>query len=310
MHGDIMVLGAGGKMGPTLTRMLKRAVPERRVMAVSRFTERHLPAELEAEGIEAIAGDLLDDRFLGTLPDCPNVYYLAGMKFGSTGQEPLTWAMNTWLPGKICEKFQASRIVALSTGNVYGLTKVEGPGSSESDVLDPVGEYANSCLGRERMFQYFSEKSGTPVVLIRLNYANELRYGVLVDLAKKVLAGEAVDLGMGWVNVLWQGDANAMIAASLSKTEAPAAVLNIAGRPHLRVRDLCLRLAECAGVDPVFVGEERPHAFLSDASLAWSWFGESSLPLDVLITWVVHWLRTGGHTLDKPTKFESREGKY
>ena len=308
--GDIIVLGAGGKMGPTLTRMLKRAAPERRVIAVSRFTETHLPAQLEAQDIEVIKGDLLDKRFLANLPDCPNIFYLAGMKFGATGNEPLTWAMNTWLPGMVCQRYPTSRIVALSTGNVYGLTEVHGRGSSEDDALCPVGEYANSCLGRERMFQYFAQQHGTPVVLIRLNYANELRYGVLVDLAKKVLAGEAVDLSMGWVNVIWQGDANALIAAAISKTASPAAIMNVAGAPHCQVRALCQRLAELSGTQPVFQGDEASDALLSDAQLSRQWFGDPEISLDTMLRWVVAWLKRGGQTLDRPTKFENRQGNF
>ena len=310
MPGDVMVLGAGGKMGPTLTRMIKRAAPDRRVIAVSRFTERHLPAELEARGIEVVVGDLLEGDFLRSLPECPNIFFLAGMKFGATGNEPLTWAMNTWLPGKVCERFPKSRMVALCTGNVYGLTDVKGPGSAEEDILDPVGEYANSCLGRERMFQYFSQTKGTPIALIRLNYANELRYGVVVDLAKKVLAEEPIDLGMGWVNVIWQGDANAMIIAALARAQSPALTLNVAGTPHLRVRDLSLLIGGFAGIEPKFVGREGSDALLSNASLANSCFGDPELPISVFLRWVVDWLKAGGATLGKPTKFENREGKF
>ena len=308
--GDIIVLGAGGKMGPTLTRMIKRAAPGRRVIAVSRFTERHLPSQLQSQGIEVMAGDLLEDAFVNSLPPCPNVYYLAGMKFGATGNEPLTWAMNTWLPGKICQRFPESRIVALSTGNVYGLTDAQGRGSRETDPLQPVGEYANSCLGRERLFRYFSQTNGTPVVLIRLNYANELRYGVVVDLAQKIMAGEPIDLEMGWVNVIWQGDANAMITAAITRTASPAAVVNVAGAPHLRVRDLSSGIAQLAGMEPHFIGRERPDALLSDARLAYSWFGKPKVPLDDLLRWVVHWLKSSGPTLGKPTKFENRRGNF
>lgn len=305
-----MVLGAGGKMGPTLTRMIKRAVPDRRVIAVSRFTEEHLPAKLEAAGIDVLIGDLLENDFLQSLPECPNIFFLAGMKFGATDNEPLTWAMNTWLPGKVCERFPKSRLVALSTGNVYGLTDARGPGSSEDDALDPVGEYANSCLGRERIFQHFSQTNGTPIALIRLNYANELRYGVVVDLATRILAGEPINLEMGWVNVIWQGDANAMIIAALAKTKSPTLTLNVAGTPHLRVRDLSLLIGGIAGIEPRFVGREGPDALLSNAGLANSWFGVPELPIEILLRWVVDWLKAGGETLGKPTKFENREGKF
>ncbi|NCF94714.1 MAG: NAD-dependent epimerase/dehydratase family protein [Verrucomicrobiaceae bacterium] len=308
--GDILVLGAGGKMGPTLTRMVKRAVPDRRVIAVSRFTYSHLPGQLESQGIEVIKGDLLDEDFLQSLPDCSNVYYLAGMKFGATGNEPLTWAMNTWLPGKVCQRFSESQIVALSTGNVYGLTNTQGLGSQEADDLNPVGEYANSCLGRERLFQYLSRVQQTPVILIRFNYANELRYGVLIDLARKVLSQEPINLAMGWVNLIWQGDANAMIAAAISKAASPAVIMNVAGAPHLRVRSLVEQLGEIAGVDPVLQGKEGPDALLSDASLSRLWFGEPEVPINVMLQWVVRWLEQGGSTLGKPTKFENRSGNF
>lgn len=310
--GDVLILGAGGKMGPTLARMIKRAAPQRRVVAVSRFSEPGLADRLRSWDIEVRVGDLLDDAFLSGLPDAANVFYLAGMKFGATGKEPLTWAMNAWLPGRVAERFSESRIVALSTGNVYGMTSVSGPGSGELDVLDPVGEYANSCLGRERIFQYFSEVNGTPMVLVRLNYANELRYGVVVDLAQRILGGEAIDLSMGWVNLIWQGDANAQIVASLEHVSSPAFFLNVAGSPHRRVRELCLQIGELAGVEPMFVGQEGNEALLSDTSRSQQWFGEHAerVPPEVFIPWVVNWLRSGGPTLGKPTKFENREGKF
>ncbi len=308
--GDVMVLGAGGKMGPTLSRMIKRALPDRRVIAVSRFSDQGLPERLRSQGIEVIAGDLLDSGFLSSLPECPNLYYLAGMKFGATGNEPLTWAMNAWLPGRVCERFPESRIVALSTGNVYGLTSSGGPGSGEADRLAPVGEYANSCLGRERVFQYFSECQGTPVILVRLNYANELRYGVVVDVAQKILGGQPVDLGMSWVNLLWQGDANAQIAAAISRTASPAAMVNVAGAPHIRVRQLCQQIAALAGVEARFEGEEYEDALLSDARRSRSWLGAPEVPLEVLLRWVVGWLKREGPTLGKPTKFENRAGNF
>lgn len=308
--GDVLVLGAGGKMGPTLTRMIQRADPGRRVVAVSRFSNERLPDQLASQGVEVWKGDLLDADFLASLPECPNVYYLAGMKFGATGNEPLTWAMNGWLPGKVCERFPSSRLVALSSGNVYGYTAAAGPGSRETDALAPVGEYANSCLCRERMFQYFSETQGQPVALIRLNYANELRYGVLVDLAKRLLQGEVIDLSMGWVNLIWQGDANAQIVAALGRAQTPATVINVAGTPHLRVRDLCEAMAERLGVGARFSGEECEDALLSDASRARDWLGEAEVPVSVFLPWVVHWVRTGGETLGKPTKFENRRGDF
>ncbi len=310
VDGDVIVLGAGGKMGPTLTYMIKRAAPERRVIAVSRFSDAALPDQLRSQGIEVIVGDLLDETFVATLPECPNVFYLAGMKFGASGNQPLTWAMNTYLPTIICRHFLNSRIVALSTGNVYGLTSVHDVGSHEGDALQPVGEYANSCLGRERMFEYFSSVHGTPMAIIRLNYANELRYGVLVDLASKVLAGEVIDVSMGYVNAIWQGDANAMIIAALDQTASPPQPINVAGLGHLKIRDLCLEIAEIAGVEVQFRGREACDALLSDARGAWLDFGESAIDLATLLRWVVRWLQQGGVTHGKPTKFENRKGDF
>ncbi len=311
VQGDVMVLGAGGKMGPTLTRMIKRAVnDDRRVIAVSRFSNASLPDQLRSQGIDVLAGDLLDQRFVDRLPECPNIFYLAGMKFGATGNQPLTWAMNTHLPSVVCRRFPQSRIVALSTGNVYGLTSANGAGSGEDDNLNPVGEYANSCLGRERMFEYFSSIHRTPVILIRLNYANELRYGVLVDLAQRVLAEEPIDVTMGYVNVIWQGDANAMIVGALAHTESPPSALNIAGCGHIRVRDLCEEMAERAGLNIRFTGEEAPDALLSDATKATQWFGKPAVPAEEMITAVIQWLQAGGETLGKPTKFENRRGNF
>ena len=277
IEGDVIVLGAGGKMGPTLTRMIKRAAPERRVIAVSRFSNTALPEQLCGHGIEVKVGDLLDEEFMATLPTCPNVFYLAGMKFGASDDQPLTWAMNTYLPTVVCKHFRGSRIVALSTGNVYGLSSVHDCGSHESDALQPVGEYANSCLGRERMFEYFSRLHDTPIAIIRLNYANELRYGVLVDLAKQVLAGDVIDLSMGYVNVIWQGDANAMIIAALAQATCPPQPINVAGIGHLKVRDLCQEIAAIAGVEAYFRGREACDALLSDARGAWMDFGASAI---------------------------------
>jgi nucleoside-diphosphate-sugar epimerase len=309
-RGDVIVLGAGGKIGPTLTRMIKRAAPERRVIAVSRFSDDSLPEQLRGHGIEVIVGDLLDEGFVATLPDCPNVIYLAGMKFGASEDLPLTWAMNTYLPTIVCKRFRESRIVALSSGNVYGLSSVYDYGSHESDTLQPVGEYANSCLGRERMFEYFSKLHDIPTAIIRLNYANELRYGVLLDLAKQVLAGDAIDISMGYVNVIWQGDANAMIVAAMTQVTCPPKPINVAGMGRLKIIDLCQEIAAIAGVEPCFRGREACDALLSDARGAWMDFGEPTIDLSTLLRWVVLWVQSGGPTLGKPTKFENRHGSF
>ena len=249
-------------------------------------------------------------RALQQLPDAPNVLYLAGMKFGATGQESLTWAMNTHLPAMVCHKFARSRFVALSTGNVYGLVPAAGGGSLEADSPAPVGEYAMSCLGRERIFEHFSRTLGIRAVLVRLNYACDLRYGVLVDLAAKVLTGAPVDLSMGWFNTLWQGDANAMTLRCFDHAASPPLTVNLTGPERLNVRKTCERLGKLLGRQPVFVGTESPTALLSNARQAFSLFGLPRVDADQLLAWVADWLRKGGQTLRKPTHFEARDGRF
>jgi nucleoside-diphosphate-sugar epimerase len=277
---------------------------------VARFSSAGLETELQRHGIETIRCDLLDEEAVRRLPDASNVLYLAGMKFGATGQESLTWAMNTHLPANVCRKFARSRIVAFSTGNVYGLVPAAGGGSLETDPLAPVGEYAMSCLGRERIFEHFSRVLGTRVVLVRLNYACDLRYGVLVDLAAKVLTGAPVDLGMGWFNTIWQGDANAMTLRCFDHAAAPPLAVNLTGSERLNVRETCERLGELLGQQPVFIGRESPTALLSDAQRAFGLFGQPRVNADQLLVWVAAWLRQGGQTLNKPTHFEARDGRF
>jgi nucleoside-diphosphate-sugar epimerase len=314
MEGDLLVLGVAGKMGPSLARMAKRASDlagkRRRITGVARFTSAGLEAELQRHGVETIRCDLLNEEAVRRLPDAPNVLCLAGMKFGATGQEALTWAMNTHLPAIVCRKFPRSRIVAFSTGNVYGLVPAASGGSVETDSLAPVGEYAMSCLGRERIFEHFSRALGTPVVLLRLNYACDLRYGVLVDLATKVLTGVPVDLGMGWFNTLWQGDANAMTLRCFDHAASPPLALNLTGPERLNVRETCERLGKLLGRPPVFAGVEAPTALLSDARQAFSLCGRPRVEADRLVAWVAAWLRQGGQTLNKPTHFETRDGRF
>ncbi|PYJ07348.1 MAG: epimerase [Verrucomicrobia bacterium] len=314
LEGDLIVLGVAGKMGPSLARMARRASAlagiERRVIGVARFSSAAAQAELERDGIETIRCDLLDEAAVRGLPEAPNVLYLAGMKFGATGQEPLTWAMNTHLPAIVCRKFARSRIVAFSTGNVYGLVPATGGGSLEADSPAPIGEYAMSCLGRERMFDYFSRSLGLPVVLIRLNYACDLRYGVLVDLARKVLAGEPVELGMSWFNTIWQGDASAMTLCCFDHAMSPPLVLNVTGPELLSMRQTCEKFGELFGRKPVFAGMESPTALLSNPRRALEMFGQPRVAAGRLIAWVAAWLRNGGATLNKPTHFESRDGKF
>lgn len=314
LPGDILILGAGGKMGPTLARMARRASDaagvRRRVIAVSRFSSSQLPQRLESWGIEAISCDLLDPAALAKLPDAPNVVYMAGMKFGSTGQEWLTWAMNSFLPGIVAERFRGSRIAAFSTGNVYGLIPVSRGGSLESDALNPVGEYAMSCLGRERIFEHFGRALSIPVSMIRLNYATELRYGVLVDIAQKVFSGRPVSLSMGYLNAIWQGDANAVSLQSLSHASSPPFVVNITGPEVLSVRRVAEDFAARFGKPVQFEGTEAPDALLSNAQKASALFGKPRTSYEQMATWIADWVSRGGETLAKPTHFENRAGKF
>jgi nucleoside-diphosphate-sugar epimerase len=314
VEGDIIVLGVGGKMGPTLARMARRAAElsggSRRVIGVSRFSEAAHEAALQAHGVETIKCDLLDEGDVGRLPVVPNVIFMAGRKFGSSGAESLTWAMNCLVPAAVCRHFEASRIVAFSTGNVYGLTGVGRGGSRETDVPQPVGEYAMSCLGRERVFEHFSLTRGTSVAILRLNYAVEMRYGILVDLARRLLAGEPVDLTMGYVNVIWQGDANRMALGALAHAASPPLVVNVAGSEELSVRQLGESLAVALGRPAVFAGVESPDALLSNGSRGWSLLGAPSVEVARLVDWTADWLARGRATSGKPTHFESREGRF
>jgi hypothetical protein len=312
--GDIVVLGAGGKMGPTLARMARRALNELgtsdRVIAVSRFSSARSEQSLRASGIHTIRCDLLDRRAVHALPDAPNVIFMAGQKFGTRAAPSLTWAMNVVLPSIAAERYADSRIVAFSTGNVYALSSTSGGGSLESDAPSPVGEYAMSCLGRERIFENASARCGTRVSIVRLNYAIDLRYGVLVDIASRVLRGEPIDLRMGHVNVIWQGDANDWALRSLARASAPPFVVNVTGRETLAVRALAARFGELLHRAPAFTGTEAPDALLSNASLAHSLFGPPSVSASTLLEWVAEWVRAGRPLLGKPTHFEERTGAF
>ena len=309
--GDIIVLGAGGKMGPSLTRMAKRCDPARRVIGVSRWTDVMKASGLRDAGVEVITADLLDQRALAALPDAPNVIFMAGQKFGTTGSPSATWAMNAALPAFAAERFAGSRTVVFSTGNVYPLTSVDSAGSVETDALAPVGEYAYSCLARERIFTAACARHRSPVAIVRLNYAHDLRYGVLTDIAARIARGDPVDLGMGFVNVIWQGDANAFALASLGRASAPQPyVINVAGPHVLRTRDLAEALGQRLGTRPVFAGEESSDALLSDASRMTELLGDPLLPLETLLDWVAEWIRSGKRLLGKPTGFERRDGRF
>jgi nucleoside-diphosphate-sugar epimerase len=315
LQGDILVLGVGGKMGPSLARMARRALDRagattRQVIGIARFSEPGLRERLEGWGIRTLGADLLQPGALAALPDAPNLVYMAARKFGSTGNEALTWAMNTFLPGLVAERYAQSRIVAFSTGNVYPLVPVASGGAKESDPLGPVGDYAQSALGRERMFQYGSQQHGTPVAILRLNYAAEMRYGVLLDIAQKVQTGRPIDLTMGHVNVIWQADANAVALRALTVCESPPAIVNLTGPETVSVRWAAQRLGERLGKTPVFVGSEGDSALLNNAAACHRRFGYPRVSLEQLLRWVAHWVTAGGRTLDKPTKFQVRDGKF
>jgi hypothetical protein len=312
--GDMLILGVAGKMGPTLARMAIRASEaagvKRRVIGVSRFSNPEEQSKLQSLGAETIKADLLDQSQLDRLPDAPNIVYMAGMKFGSTGNESLTWAMNTYLPGMVSQRYRRSRIVAFSTGNVYGLVPASGRGSVETDRLNPVGEYAMSCLGRERIFEHFSRSLSIPMAIIRLNYASELRYGVLVDLATKVWNEQPIDVSMGSFNVIWQADANAMTLASFDRVASPPFVLNVAGPEFQTIRGACEHFAQLMGKPVEFTGKEAGEALLNNGSKGHELYGRPRVDVDRQMRWVADWVMHGGRLLNKPTHFESRDGKF
>lgn len=311
VDGDILILGVAGKMGPTLARMAKRAAPEKRVIGVARFSEPDLVARLQSWGIETIKADLMDAEALAALPKCKNVIFMAGMKFGASGNQALTWAMNTHVPAMVAETFKDSRIVAFSTGNVYPLVDVFQGGALESQPAEPRGEYAMSCLGRERMFEHFSRIHGTPGRIFRLNYAIDCRYGVLYDLASRIKAGTVIDLSlMGHVNVIWQGDANAQALRCLAHTTEVTSPINCSGPETLSLRWLVTELAARLGVEPKLVGAEPATAWLTNTAQANTLFGYPSVPLGAMLDWVADWVARGEVAYNKPTKFEARTGAF
>lgn len=309
--GDIMVLGVGGKMGPTLARMAKRAAPERKVIGVARFSEKGVRERLAKAGVETIAADLLDRAALEQLPKAANIVFMAGRKFGAAGNVPLTWAMNVQVPAMVAEIFKASRIVAFSTGCVYPFVPVESGGATEDVApIPPPGDYATSCVGRERMFEYFSAEHGTPGRLFRLNYAIDMRYGVLHDIGRKVHNGEAIDLTMGHANVIWQGDANSVALRCLAHATVPTTPINVTGPETFEVAKVAAEFGKQFGKTPKLTGTPAPTGWINNAARMVKEFGPPSVSLQRMIEWTADWLLRDMATLNKPTHYEVRDGKY
>ena len=313
LTGDIVILGVSGKMGPTLARMARRASDSagvnRRVIGVARFSSGN-EVRLQANGIETVRCDLLSEGDVARLPDAPNVIFMTGMKFGTAGDAARTWAMNSFMPGLVCRRYRRSRIVAFSTGNVYGLSSVERGGSCESDRCQPVGEYAMSSLGRERLFEYFGRSLEIPTVIIRLNYAGELRYGVLVDVAQRVFTGAPIDLGMGYFNTIWQGDANAMALCAFDAAAVPPCVVNVTGPEQLSIRTVAEQFGRLMNRPVTFTGTELPTALLSNARRGLALWGSPRVSAAQMIEWIANWVSHRHTTLGKPTHFDSREGNF
>ncbi len=313
-EGPLMLLGAGGKMGPTLARRAKRAAEEAgrdlRVIAVSRYSSAKARESLEHWGIETISADLRDREQLATLPEVPHIVYMAARKFGSTGSEYLTWAMNSYLPSIVAERYRYARIIAMSSGNVYPFVPVSSGGAVEQTPLAPVGEYGQSAMARERLWEYFSRRYGIPVVQVRLNYAVEMRYGVLVDIGQAVFERKPVNLTMGNANVIWQGDANSVILRSFALCSSPPAVINLTGPETISVRETALQFGRIFGVEPAFAGEEAPTALLNNAAKCHRLFGYPQVTPDQMIEWIAAWIGMGGTLHGKPTGFMVRDGKF
>ena len=314
LEGGILVVGAGGKLGPTLVQLARRAIEagggRQPVTAVSRFSDPSVAKLLQADGAEVISADVSDDAALAALPNAANVVYLLGTKFGTSGQEHRTWATNAYLAGRVANRYRDAQIVAMSTGNVYPFQPIVGGGATEVTPPDPVGEYAMSCLGRERIFAHFSDRFGTPISLVRLNYAVEMRYGVLVDIAKQIVAGSPVDVSAGQVNVVWQGYAAEATLRCLLHVDNPPFVLNVTGPESISIRRLAVRLAEAMDRPVTFTGVEGTTALLSDASKCHGMFGYPGVSLEALIEATARWIAAGGETSGKPTKFDRTDGRF
>jgi len=314
LPGPLVVLGAGGKMGPSLAVLARRAAAaagnDLNVIAVSRFSDNDARTRLAARGVQTISCDLLDEHAYAGLPDAPHIVYLVGVKFGTTQNPARTWVVNTLVPAYVARRYGDSRIAVLSTGNVYPLTPVQGGGSRETDPLTPLGEYANACVARERIFEYFSDQAHTPLVLLRLYYALDLRYGVLVDIATRIHRSEPVDVRMGYLNCIWQGDANDMVLRALGAAAVPARALNLARPEVFSVREIGERLARLMDKPVHIAGVESPTAYLGDTSELRRTLGTPETPLEAVLRWTAHWIQINGRTLDKPTHFQVRDGRY
>jgi nucleoside-diphosphate-sugar epimerase len=305
---EIMILGVAGKMGPTLAELIIRAGGD--VVGVDLFPDTAVKSYLEKIGVQTIQCDLFDNQKLNALPHATHIILMAGTKFGSSANEAFTWAMNTYLPGKVVERFPDSKIVYLSSGNVYKFTDVTGTGATENDALEPIGEYAMSRLGGERLVQFVAQKNQIPTCIVRLFYATELRYGIIHDLASKIKNKIPVDLSMGYFNQIWQGDANAFIVRSLALCAVPAKIINLTGPDVLSVRHVAQQLGELMGIEPQFQGKESPTALLGDTSEIFRHFGKPLISIDQIIEWAAWWVMHEGASLGKPTKFEKRDGKF
>lgn len=314
IDGDILILGLGGKMGPSLAELAVRARKESntkgKVIGVSRFSNSSVRQKLESSGIETFSGDLLSDDFLSGLPEIKNVIYMAGNKFGTAGNEHYTWAMNAYLPGRVAEKFKHSKIVAFSSGNIYPFVPVESGGATEKTTPSPIGEYAQSCLGRERIFEHFSHANGTPMVIYRLNYALDLRYGVLHEIAKSVWENRVIDLTTGYVNVIWQGDANEYAIRSLLHCSSPAKLLNITGPEIISVKWVAEQFGKQMKKTPQFANTPKPNALLNNANHSFELFGKPRVSLEQMISWTADWVMGGREELGKATHFQEREGVF
>lgn len=314
INGDILILGVGGKMGPSLALLAKKALEEagknNKVIGVSRFSSGNLQNELESNGVETLAADLLVDEDLNGIPEVKNIIFMAGKKFGTTGNEHETWGMNTYLPSKVAKKFPNSNIVVFSSGNIYPFVDIANGGCTEDTPTSPIGEYAQSCLGRERIFTYFSIKNETPMLLFRLNYAIDMKYGVLLEIANQVYNDMPVDLTTGVVNVIWQGDANEYAIRSLLHCTTGPNILNVTGPETISIRWLAEQFGNRFNKEVTFINEEASSALLNNAGKAHQLFGYPNVTLQEMIEWTVEWIENEGEVIEKPTHFQERKGEF